>query len=96
MNKQSILDAAVILALSLGYRGVFKRHLAKKLDIGMGTVNYHWGTMEELRAAIVREALDKGVKQIVAQAVALRDPLMSRERLSRGQREKLDALNIAA
>lgn len=94
MDKSKILAAAIALAETLGYRGVLKRHIAARLKCGMGTVNYHWGTMDGLRDAIVREAIATGNRQIVTQAVALRDPLVKRENISRGQRQKLDALGI--
>lgn len=94
MDKQTILTAAVELAKTCGYRDVFKRNVATVLGCGMGTVNYHWGTMDALRKAIVIEALGTGCRQIVAQAVALRDPIVKRENLSHGQRAKLDALGI--
>lgn len=96
MDKHQILAAGVELAKTHGYRAVFKRHIAAVLGCGMGTVNYHWGTMDGLRGAIVREAIAIGCRQIVAQAVALRDPIVKRENLSRGQREKLDALGFTA
>jgi DNA-binding transcriptional regulator YbjK len=95
LDKQTILNAGVELAKTRGYRDVFKRNIATVLGCGMGTVNYHWQTMDALRKAIVIEALNTGCRQIVAQAVALRDPIVKRENLSRGQREKLDALSIA-
>ena len=95
MDKQTILNAGVELAKTRGYRDVFKRNIATVLGCGMGTINYHWGTMDGLRKAIVIEALNTGCRQIVAQAVALRDPIVKRENLSKGQREKLDALSIA-
>jgi AcrR family transcriptional regulator len=94
LDKSIILTAALALAETLGYRGVFKRHIAAHLKIGMGTVNYHWGTMDELRGAIVREAIATGNRQIVTQAVALRDPLVWRKNLSPALRLKLDALGI--
>ena len=95
MDKQTILNAGVELAKTRGYREVFKRNIATVLGCGMGTVNYHWETMDALRKAIVIEALNTGCRQIVAQAVALRDPIVKRENLSTRQRGLLDALAIA-
>ncbi len=94
MDKQTILTAAVRLAETHGYRGVFKRHIAEALDCGMGTVNYHVGTMDNLRTDIVKEALRLGHRQILAQAIALREPCLARKNLSssllpRGQRKRL-------
>lgn len=94
MDKQTILQAAVTLAETRGYRGVLKRNIAAVLGCGMGTVNYHWETMDALRRAVVLEALATGNRQIVLQAVAVRDPILKRENLSRGQRDKLDALGV--
>lgn len=94
MDKQTILRAAVTLAETRGYRGVLKRNIAAVLGCGMGTVNYHWETMDALRRAVVLEALATGNRQIVLQAVAVRDPILKRENLSRGQRDKLDALSV--
>ena len=93
-TKQKILETACFLAETLGYRGVLKRHIADSLGIGMGTVNYAWGTMAALREAIVREAINTGNRQIVLQAVSLRDPIVWRKNLSQAQRDKLDALNL--
>ena len=42
IDREMILVAAVKLAETLGYRAVFKRHLADALQCGMGTINYHW------------------------------------------------------
>ena len=93
-TKESILQAALVLAETHGYRGVLKRHVADQLKIGMGTVNYWFKTMHNLRQCIVREAIDTGNRQIVLQAVSLRDPIIWRKNLSQAQREKLDALDI--
>lgn len=96
MDKQTILKAAVILAKTRGYRGVLKRHLSVVLGCGMGTVNYHFGTMDALRAEIVREAIRLDDRQIVLQAVALRDSIIWRKNLAPSLREKLDAMGLSA
>jgi DNA-binding transcriptional regulator YbjK len=95
LDKQTILNAGVELAKTRGYCNVFKRNIATTLGCAMGTVNYHWETMNALRRAIVMEALSTGCREIVAQAVAMCDPIVKRENLSRAQRQKLDALSVA-
>jgi AcrR family transcriptional regulator len=92
LDKQTILTAAVGLAETRGYRAVYKRNIASVLGCGMGTINYHWGTMDALRTEIVREALRTGNRRVVGQAVALGDRIVARENLSRGQRATLDLL----
>lgn len=95
ITREMILGAAVKLAETLGYRSVFKRHLADALQCGMGTINYHWGTMDVLRESIVHRALRDGNRAVLLQAVALHDPLVCRENLSRQQRARLDAATKA-
>jgi AcrR family transcriptional regulator len=94
LDKQTILNAAVNLAETRGYLGVFKRNVALMLGCGMGTVNYHWGTMDALRIAIVHEAIRTGNRAIVLQAAARRDPVLHHKRLSPNLRVKLTALNV--
>ena len=94
MDKQTILDAAVTLAATRGYENVFKRNISSVLGIGMGTVNYHWGTMTALRTAIIHEGIRTGNKPVVLQAASRRDPILWRKNLSPALREKLDTLGI--
>ena len=79
MDKQTILNAGVELAKTRGYNQVFKRNIAETLGCGMGTVNYHWGTMLELRRAILKKAIAGGNRIIIMQAIGLRDPEVYRE-----------------
>lgn len=94
MDKQTILTAAVELAKTRGYDNVYKRNVSTVLGCGMGTVNYHWGTMDALRTGIVHEAIRTGERAIVLQAAARRDPILWHKRLSPDLREKLTALNV--
>lgn len=73
MYKAKILAAAVKLSETLGYQNVLKRHIAAKLKIGMGTVNSNWGTMKELRKAVVLEAIRTGNNVIISQALVAGD-----------------------
>jgi AcrR family transcriptional regulator len=72
LDKQTILKAAMMLAETRGYDNVFKRNIATVLGCGMGTVNYHYGTMDAVRLAVVQEAVRIGNKRILMQAIAAR------------------------
>lgn len=78
MYKSQILAAALEIAELVGYEHVLKRHIAKKLKIGMGTVNSNWGTMVALRYEVVREAIRVGNATVMLQAIAARHPLTIR------------------
>ncbi len=95
MDKQTILTAALELAKTRGYDNVYKRHVSTVLGIGMGTVNFHWGTMDALRIGIVHEAIRTGERAVVMQAASRRDPVLWLKRLSPSLRDQLAALNIA-
>lgn len=73
MYKAKILAAAIKLSEELGYTNVRKRHVASKLNIGMGTVNSNWGTMKALRKAVVLEAIETNNNTIIAQALVAGD-----------------------
>jgi DNA-binding transcriptional regulator YbjK len=94
LNKQIILDVAVKLAETRGYENVFKRNIAFVLGCSMGTINYHWETMDTLRIAIIHEAIRLGNRAIVMQAVARRDPVLHHNRLSPTLRIRLNELNV--
>jgi AcrR family transcriptional regulator len=74
LDKQTILKAAIALAETRGYDNVFKRHIATVLGCGMGTINYHYGTMASLRLKVVQEAVRCGNKRIMLQAIAANHP----------------------
>lgn len=78
MYKQQILLAALALAEIYGYQHILKRHIAKKLKIGMGTVNSNWGKMTILRDEVVREAIRTDNTTVMLQAIAARHPLTIR------------------
>lgn len=78
MYRTQILAAALELAETLGYQHVLKRHIAKKLKIGMGTINSNWGTMNALRDEVVREAIRTANAAVMLQAIAARHPLTIR------------------
>ena len=83
MYKAQILAAALELAETLGYQHVLKRHIAKKLKIGMGTINSNWGTMDALRYEVVREAIRTNNATVMLQAIAARHELTIRMSLEK-------------
>ena len=87
LNKARILAAAVKLAEEMGYTNVLKRHIAVKLNIGMGTVNSNWGTMKALRKAVVLEAIETSNNTIIAQALVAGD--LTARRLKRSAAQQL-------
>lgn len=70
MSKITILDAAVMLAMRVGYRNVRRRAVATKAGVATGTVSYHFKTMRQLHDAIIKCGVEHGLAAIVAQGLA--------------------------
>ncbi|MGH3625754.1 MAG: TetR/AcrR family transcriptional regulator [Sciscionella sp.] len=60
-----ILDAAGAMLLRLGYRKVTVDDIAKRADIGKGTVYLHWRTKEQLFEALLRRESIELVQEIL-------------------------------
>lgn len=65
-----ILRAAVILSTRDGYANITRDQIAEFAGVASGTVTYHFGDMNALRAAVMRFAVDKEVLKIVADGLA--------------------------
>jgi AcrR family transcriptional regulator len=91
-KNPAILNAAVNLAEMYGYREITREMIAKKANVGLGTVNLHMGTMHHLRSTIIRHAVRTNNKAIIAQAIIAKEPYI--KRLT--EQERKDALMTVA
>lgn len=74
-RKQEILAAALVLAERDGLTTMTRDGIAVEASVSTGLVNAHFGTMAKLRRAVVGEAVRVGCLPVLAQALAMRDPL---------------------
>lgn len=77
-SRESILTAAVAVAVSAGLQKMTRERVAKRAGIGaksLSIVNFHYDTMAKLRAAVVQHAVDNEVLPIVADALSMGHPL---------------------
>ena len=70
MSRESILGAAVELAMLHHYRRITRRQIAHKAKVANGTVSYHFRSMAGMRQAIMHEAIRLKLAVIVAQGLA--------------------------
>lgn len=75
MSQQYILDHALIVAQSKGYQNMTKDDIAHQAWRSQSLVSYHLGSMERIREAVMYEAVRVGCAQVVAQGLAMRDPI---------------------
>lgn len=72
-RREVILDAAVLLAKTQGYRNITREDVAKAAEISQGLVNVYFKSMADLRAAVLHEAVEREIPEILAQYLATRN-----------------------
>lgn len=77
-RKQQILAAAVIEAQHHGYQNVTREAIARRATCAPGLVSHYFGTMVDLKRAIMSEAIRTRELRIVAQGIADRHPKAKR------------------
>jgi AcrR family transcriptional regulator len=69
LRKDNILDAAVRLARVTGYNKITRDKIAESAGVSTGLVTRYFGTMAQLKTAIMRRAVKQGIAQIIAQGL---------------------------
>ena len=73
IRKAEILAAALFLARQQGYTNVTRDEIAERVGVSGSTVQYHFGTMTQLRTELMRYAVKLRHPRVVAQGLAVRD-----------------------
>ena len=73
-RKHSILEYAVKVAATEGYQNVTRERLARDAGVSMGLVSKYFGTMRNLRRAVMRHAVTSENATVVAQGLVVGDP----------------------
>jgi len=74
LRRLQILTVAVGMAKTQGYPNITRDKIAENAGVSMGLVTRYFGTMCQLRRCIVRHAIKYEIPEIVAQALAVKDP----------------------
>ena len=70
-----ILSAAISLSHTLGYEGVTRTRLARRLKCSEGLISYHFGTMAALRDAVMTSAIQTEDFKLIAQGYLGKHPV---------------------
>jgi AcrR family transcriptional regulator len=73
-RKSALLDAALVVAQRDGYDHMTREAIAAQYQVSPGLVSHHLGTMPQLRRAVMRAAVARGVLGIIARGLSLKDP----------------------
>lgn len=76
-RRDAIMAAAMGLAAQIGHREITRNGVAQLAGVANGSVNHEFGTVDDLRDAVLAEAIDRENLPIIARAVATGDPAAS-------------------
>jgi AcrR family transcriptional regulator len=69
LRKESILEAAIVLAEATHYRELTRDGVASAAEVSAGLVNRYFGTIEILKHTVIERAVSIENLKIIAQAV---------------------------
>lgn len=70
-----LISAALAVAARVGYLTMTRDQIATEADCSPGLVSLHLGTMPAMRRLVMRAAVRQGALAVVAQGLAMRDPV---------------------
>ena len=73
-RKEFILDAAIDLSKIIGYKNISRDGIAGHANVSMGLINKYFGTIENLRDAVMESSIKKEIIEIIAQGLGVKDP----------------------
>lgn len=74
-RKAQLLDVAVELARKNGFANLRMLHISQSADCSNATVVGYFKTMVQMKRAVMRAAISREVLPIIAEGVAMRDPV---------------------
>jgi AcrR family transcriptional regulator len=74
-RTEEILKATTELADRHGLAGITREMIANRLGISTGLINSHYGTMQQLRRAVMRRAVQGRNLKLIAEGLVLNDPV---------------------
>ncbi len=77
-RKASILEAAIVAAQQQSFTGMRMQHVSAAAECSNALVVSYFGTMTQLRRAVMRAAIKRELLPIIANGVATKDPVALR------------------
>jgi AcrR family transcriptional regulator len=73
-RRVQIMDAALDVAERMGYHQMRREDIATKADVSNALVSKYFGTMKQMRRAVMRHAIKVERYKIIVQGLAMNDP----------------------
>lgn len=77
-RRAAIVDAAIKLSEGTHYLQVQRKQIAVALGVSPPAITYHFGTMEQIRDAVMCEAVKQENLAVIAQGLGARDAIAVR------------------
>jgi AcrR family transcriptional regulator len=74
-RREEVLSVALQLAVEVGYTRITRERISSVIGITKQAIQHHIGTVAELRRDVMQEAIARECLPVIAQGMALRDPL---------------------
>lgn len=74
IKKDFLLDIALKQSIACGYQNIKRNAIAKEAGVANGLISKYFGTMPQLKRTVMRAAVHRGIFEVVAQGLAVRDP----------------------
>lgn len=74
VRKDEILKAAAEVAQTVGFNHIQREDVAREAGCATGTVNIYFGTMKQLKRAVMRYAIENDIDTIIMQGIACNAP----------------------
>lgn len=92
-RKAAILEAAIKAANQHGFAQLRLVHIATAAECSNALIVSHYGTMSQMRRAVMRAAIKRELLPIVAAGVVMRDPVAIKA-TPELQRKALDSVGV--
>ena len=69
-TRGQILDSAVLLSKQVGVQWITRAEVASLARLTPALINYHWGSMLDLKRAVFAEAVRLQILPLIAQGLA--------------------------
>lgn len=90
-SRDLLMGAALVVAARDGYRQMRREAIALQAGCSTGLISNYFGTMPQLRRAVMRAAVTRGDRVVLAQGLAAGDPNADHAE-TRAKRDALEAL----
>ena len=90
-ERDVLMGAALAVAARCGYQSMSRDQIAEEAKCSTGLISKYFGTMPQLRRAVMRAAVVRGDRTVLAQGLAAGDP-NAHEAGPKAKRDALDAL----